>query len=708
MPNIKPIRTAEWSVSADLSAVTPSAPVPAGVQGEDNATLAIFHLGTDSPLVDPLYQLYIECINTAGEYDKTQPLTVTPEGDVKVPIPLAWTQFGGENTVRLVATQNGQIVYTLEGRMSFVSRSTASRKVDSLLRTYIQQTLDATQENADLATQAAENARKSAGEARSDAKTAVQNAQMAVQAAAGLETAVNQASAAAASAMQAAQEADKHVSAAAGAADRSKQSAKQAGIAAEQAISSERTASASAQQATASAAAASASEKAVSSAAQTVSELTAEAGASATAAGESAASAQKSAAAAQTAASSAAQSISEHNQDRTAHSHLFSIKVDKADADNTFANAVCCQAAGTVIAADNVSPVEHTVWSRLYRQNLFDSTVARMQHVLKTGDGTFRADLNNFPYAGVTVSASGCDFQAGSKVFFRFQCETRQFGTPALVFWGTFSDGKNYYQKSGTPNARTVTATLPPTTVKIQSVEMRFQEAYPGITDTVSLYSHIQLSVGEAVPYAPYVPDLSKVKLSCLGSNFFDTSQVGKTESAEAKDPGTIVLSTVSSNQLIPISKTLGELCPCLIPGKKYVFSAETPADNKSVYIYDTETSWPFGSSLVLTREMINSKIGFYGIAKPNPDGTFPKTVIRRIRISREKEMPFEPYKCSRYVPLPDGTIPDMRSVSPCMTIVTDTPGTLIRVVYHPDINRVLENLQEQINGLRAAADGRA
>ncbi len=187
------IRTVTWTVGSDGTTVTPITPQNGGVQGEENATMVVFRFGEESPLADSALQLYIECMDNAGGYDKTPPLTVE-DGQVRVLVPLAWTQYGGISTLRLVGERDGNILYTLEGRLRFASRQTAARQVDGLLRTHIQQTLNEVEtaavtaevsaEQAAASAAAAEIAEETAEAARRASSEAVEKAAQAGQAAA--------------------------------------------------------------------------------------------------------------------------------------------------------------------------------------------------------------------------------------------------------------------------------------------------------------------------------------------------------------------------------------------------------------------------------------------------------------------------------------------------------------------------------------------
>ncbi len=131
------IRTITWTVDEDMQ-VTPTRVQNAGVQGDDNATRVVFSLPA---FLQEGYTLYIEHINAVNEWDKTDPLAVT-DGAVGCDLPLAWTQHGGEATVRLVAEQDGVVAYTAKGRVRYDGRAKAFAKIKSLIEGSIQAAQD--------------------------------------------------------------------------------------------------------------------------------------------------------------------------------------------------------------------------------------------------------------------------------------------------------------------------------------------------------------------------------------------------------------------------------------------------------------------------------------------------------------------------------------------------------------------------------------
>ena len=131
------IRTITWTVDEDMQ-VTPTRVRNAGVQGDDNATRVVFSLPA---FLQAGYTLYLEYVDGVSGYDKSNPLTVV-DGAVSFALPLAWTQHGGEATLRLVAEQDGVVAYTADGRVRYIGRAKAFAKVKSLVEGSIQAAQD--------------------------------------------------------------------------------------------------------------------------------------------------------------------------------------------------------------------------------------------------------------------------------------------------------------------------------------------------------------------------------------------------------------------------------------------------------------------------------------------------------------------------------------------------------------------------------------
>ena len=206
-------RTLSWTVGDDMS-LSPHGVQDAGVQGDHNATVIEFAIPEDD---FGGKTMYIELTDSTGGYDKTDALT--PENHkVSFPLPLAWTQAGGEATVRLVVTdgedeQDAETAYSFAGRIRFDTRA-ATHPVDSLIKGAIHWLMEkaaavlTTAETAAttatakaaIASTAASGASQSATLAASSASTAAGSASTASNAASGAGHYADLASASASSA----------------------------------------------------------------------------------------------------------------------------------------------------------------------------------------------------------------------------------------------------------------------------------------------------------------------------------------------------------------------------------------------------------------------------------------------------------------------------------------------------------------------------
>lgn len=678
MSNIKPIRTAEWSVSADLSAVTPSGPVPAGVQGEDNATLAIFHLGRDSLLADPAYGLYAECITAAGEYDKTQPLTVTPEGDVNIPIPLAWTQYGGETTMRLVAEQDGQIVYTVEGRMSFASRSTAAHKVDGLLRTYIQQTLDKSQQWADAAKSSADTAISAAGqanqcalEAHNDAAAVEENGKKVAQAVAQVQAAAN---AAAASANRA----DGHACTATEAAGRAEQAAKDSETAAASASASEQNTGNRADESAASAAAAQASEKAASAseqaalasanaASQSAASAESSAGALSTAAANAAASASAAASAAtraetaaENAGAAAEQAVGAHAQDPAAHGALFAAKAEKTYVDSSFASAIRNTVSGSAIYADDVSPVGHSVGCTVSSVNKFDAAriIPGKNAVTPHETGftiTNNGDAQTYIYAdipGVTKHVTlSFDYE---------QVQTVTTCSALILKKGSSSILYNSKTFSAASGKMVITATIPEGD---EGVRIFLYNNNTGTKLNASLsLSHFMLAEsGAEVPFVPCITDLTKIRVRPCGKNL-----VGEASLSAAYQ--------IYKHVYLKANTTYTASCE----GPARYIAVIRERDNAQVRYKADTAQYTFSVSAdgLHTLE--------YGITKDRP---FAQCQLEY----GSAKTGYVPAMTACFAAGKEGAVGGMSSLSPVMSLLPDTEGVTLHAAYHADTKRYID-----------------
>jgi hypothetical protein len=124
------------------------------------------------------------------------------------------------------------------------------------------------------------------------------------------------------------------------------------------------------------------------------------------------------------------------------------------------------------------------------------------------------------------------------------------------------------------------------------------------------------------------VYDVSPIKhdVKCLvhGKNLFDTSKIITQEPSASY----AYVSEVGKNYIIvmteagydgngycTVPKKLREVCPGLQVGKTYILSADTESNSTNMYLPGIQKSWVFGTSKVMTEDILNSAMTFYGLS---------------------------------------------------------------------------------------------
>ena len=114
------------------------------------------------------------------------------------------------------------------------------------------------------------------------------------------------------------------------------------------------------------------------------------------------------------------------------------------------------------------------------------------------------------------------------------------------------------------------------------------------------------------------------------GKNFFDISKIRTTTS-----PVNAVISEVGEDYIIittnddytgngfsTTTQPLKEVCPSLEIGKTYTLSATTESNSTNIYFSGIGKSWVFVKAMVVTEELLNSPLTFYGLSTMHGYGT--------------------------------------------------------------------------------------
>lgn len=199
----------------------------------------------------------------------------------------------------------------------------------------------------------------------------------------------------------------------------------------------------------------------------------------------------------------------------------------------------------------------------------------------------------------------------------------------------------------------------------------------------------IQLSKGGKKPYTPYIPDLTKVKVKRYGKNLLDIPDIISTGNGAIYNfeclfnfPVTISYKTSKD---FSVYKPIWRIRVDHKDGKNEFITDSEVSDNIATKRFVGTPQNPIVQ--IVTRETYMQSGKCYDIQTEMSD------------IHTEYEL----YRCATFTPSPEGTVSGMTSLSPNMTILTDTPGVTIEATYNQDTNKVVGKLLSRISALEKA-----
>lgn len=355
-------------------------------------------------------------------------------------------------------------------------------------------------------------------------------------------------------------------------------------------------------------------------------------------------------------------------------------------AQNLYGNALKATASGEVIRVDDVSPIEHTAKAKVSGKNLLNADGLINAAFSKNADGSFTftkngsARFTNFVDISIPtntiISVSATKIE-GTADGFAFQ-SLNQDGTYTSIV--SLSPAKTYASAK---------VTNKPATIRLYLGSDEVDGAYLNI-------SGLQIEIGNtATEYEPYI-DPSTVTVTRCGKNLLEikaksTTSAGitytvnedgsVTANGTATDTSTLILDTAFVFKP-NISYTLTG-CPSGGGASTYrLDDTNKNADdgNGGTVTYSTETTNPIRIRVASGATVSNLKFYPMLVCK-GESGDFEKCVI------------------STHTPSADGTV-EIVSLSPTMTLLTDTEGAKIDLVYNQDANKAMENVNADIQEL--------
>ena len=351
---------------------------------------------------------------------------------------------------------------------------------------------------------------------------------------------------------------------------------------------------------------------------------------------------------------------------------------------NEAANAIKGYMSGAVVVADDVSIMEHSPVVWVHGKNLIPYPYPQTTYTGNGGTFTAQAD------GGILASGTPTDYvslnlyngaplaKSGNLVF--SASGNYENVSISMVLYDSADNVLFNAEAWKGRNPISVNLDEYPTAVKWL---VFIKRSSPNVEMTGKIYPQVELS-DAATEYTPYI-DPSTVKVRRCGKNIFGVAAKSQTING--------VTFTVNTNGSVTATGTaekttfigLGSLV--LKPDEKYRLSGSPSGsgfDTYLLYIHNNTTGadiYDLGEGKVFT-----GKDGDLGVTIAVYAGnTVNNLTFRPMVVYGEESGDFEPYNGTSYTPTADGTVYNVTSLSPNMTILTDTDGAIVECEYNID-----------------------
>ena len=350
---------------------------------------------------------------------------------------------------------------------------------------------------------------------------------------------------------------------------------------------------------------------------------------------------------------------------------------------------------GEAIVITDISPIEHNMAVSVRGKNLipypyFDKTKTVIG-ITYTDNGDGSITINGtagstsevFYLTGSHSTADIGDLFEDGKTYKIASAGVATF----VLMCKSLADGKDKYYYAGN------TFTVDKSTYRYMHLRLQVTNK---TVDNAIVYPMIEEGT-TATSYAPYIADISKVKLYKQGKNMFKSTNYAK---------GTLLPAT---GELSGINTTKAVTTDFIyLKAGTYTIDCDAKAHFRFIFMYD--------ESKAMTGSIWTNRENPYTF-------TLEKDCYIRIDMGKDDETTlthdtfFEEYKCvlgigttkPKYEPYieptiydvnADGTVEGVKSLYPSTTLYTDTNGAVIDATYYQDGKKVKENLIDMILSL--------
>lgn len=363
---------------------------------------------------------------------------------------------------------------------------------------------------------------------------------------------------------------------------------------------------------------------------------------------------------------------------------------------DSYANAFKGEASGEVVRVDDVSPVEHNPTVRVYGKNLFYSNIDKW--------GTLSGISYNIAKNTSAIVFSGVATQENA--LHTPDSFSLPKGTYTVSVVGLNSEDRVYLrnQTKGEVIVNHIKPSMPKTFTLTEDAEIRTYIVFKENSTYDNTSVCIQIEKGETVTeYTPYV-DPTTVKVTRCGKNllpypFTDGTVTRKGVTFTDNGDGTLTVDGTAE-----ATTSFVFFYGALHIKGKYTLSGMRGGSGSTYYIQplgkktypgltDGSKVYEFDGSLV-NRLQLTIVAG---------------AVLSNVKIplmleKGESATEYERYNGSTVTPNADGSV-DITSLSPTMTLLTDTEGVTIDLEYNRDTTVVIGDIESALNTLNEIAD---
>lgn len=367
---------------------------------------------------------------------------------------------------------------------------------------------------------------------------------------------------------------------------------------------------------------------------------------------------------------------------------------------NLYANALKKTVRGAVVRMNDVSPVAHELGVQVHGKNLFNYNawkgVAALHGTVSWGDNgvvTLTATGEDC-YTAYTNVPEAARIPAKAGDVFTLSWETDAVNGQAQVL--VLPEGKAVDFKTTDAASKKLTYTVPR---GYSYIVLRLGVKTAGVT---LKYWNIQVERGDtATEYRAYIDPaaatLSRCKKNILPFPYFDIYPTENGVTFTPQSDGSIRINGTASGSLANYN-LCDENALQLPPGTYTAHLRGGIAGSVYLVVGKGTSGVPYASGTEITFTVTGEgHLQYFVLQVAAGVSVDNLSVCPQLEVGAVAT-DYEPYSCTTYTPTADGTVAGVKSLSPTMTLLTDTPGVTIEATYHRDLVKVIEALEAALN----------